>query len=212
MKLSRHSLLILVLLSSFLGVGLAVGQGSTRTIRYERNVPISKRLNATDTNVLVVKPFITPLAGDLSRESFEEEAKRVSQFDDIAIWQVSAARGELIDGGTWIRTIVNGQAVELVRRSAHSDSESTQFGHDGGTLMIGSVVVTAGVYPRFTAGERYLLFLSPGRTPGTMTFAMAFRLTPNGKLEAIELTDGTPLFTDSKFVGRSVADVLEVLR
>jgi hypothetical protein len=211
--LHRMLLVVSVSVAPIIGGTFAAGQGVTRTIRYQRNVPIAAQLTTGDTSVAVVKATFPPLTGNSGTESFEEEAKRVSQFPEIAIWQMSTKQGELIDNGAWIRTRVTGQAAEFMKAGSQAGpGSSLEFWHDGGTTTIGSVAVTAGVFPRFAEGQQYLVFLAPDREPGVKIFALGFRVDPNGNLAAMEWSDGRQISAESKLIGHNLSAMRTALK
>jgi hypothetical protein len=203
---------ITIATTSILGSASVGGQGTTRTIPYERGVPISARLVPSDTNVIVEKTLLSSHVSGRTHESFEQEVERWSVAQTIVLFVFSSTQGELTDDGAWVRSRFQGDATQFLKRPKQSTGSSIEFWHDGGTTTIGSVNVTAGVYPRFVVGERYLAFLAPDRARGTMALGLAFRVGASGYLEAMEWSDGTPLLLGSQVIGHSVSEVAAALK
>jgi hypothetical protein len=204
----------LVIVAVYIGtVGpvLAIGQAATRTIWYDRDVAIAGRLLPGDVDVVVKRLESKPFDGPPPvPETFAEEMRRVSAYETIAILKISDTQGQLIDGGTWVRTRLQAHATEFARRGSLVDSAGfVEFSQDGGRLQLGSVAVTVGTFAEFVAQQDYLVFL---RTSGGRTYAaLAFRVDSNRILQPVKRNDGTSIMAYSTLIGRSVPEVVAAL-
>ena len=202
-------LLVIGLVSHVFIEGL--GAQASRVIPFDRNVPIAERLRPTDTIVKVKKTGFPPLEGS-GRETFQEEIKRLGDYQTIAVLRVLNIDGQLVDGGTWVRTEVRSSVRDIVRdRLSAAQSGFIVMSHDGGQVRIKNTTVDAGVYPVFSPGQQYLVFLALDRRRNTLSPSGAFQLDQRGILRVIQNSDGTFILPNSNLIGRTGAEIQAAL-
>ena len=183
---------------------------STREIGYDPSHTIAERLRPGDSTVVVRKNATTPLIPAPGvEETFEQEIRRLANYETIATILVSGTQGAFSENGSWIRTRVDGQSTDLVKGgNLLAPAGSVQFWHDGGQLHLGSVKILAGNFPQFVAGQHYLVFLRTDQARNETYAALAFRVTDSGTLEGVLNSTGSRAWPlPSKIIGRSITDV-----
>lgn len=192
----------------------ACEQTSQRTIPYRSDRPIEERLQPGDTKVLVeMKLPPAPPGAPAATESFEQEIERLKRNEVIAVVRVSAAQGEIADRGTWVRTKVTGAIERAVRPTNTSTGESIEFSFPGGDARINSVDISTGKYPKFLAGEQYLVFLEkrPGTVSSLIWSGTAFRINAAGALQRVAISDGSEQSFPTNLYGRNISEVAGAL-
>lgn len=203
------ALLVIGLVSHVFIEGLAAQPG--RVIPFDRKVSIAERISSNDTTVKVRKTGFPPLEGS-GKETLQEEIQRLGDYETIAILHVLNVDGQLVDAGTWVRTEVRSTVRDLVRdRLAGAQNGFVVMSHDGGQVRIKNTIVDAGVYPLFSPGQQYLVFLALDRRRSTFSPSGAFRVDESGVLRAIQNSDGTLVLPNSNLIGRTGAEIQAAL-
>lgn len=195
------------------GTGCLFDVGQTRTITYDRKVPIAERLTIDDKDVFISKISSGPLKSNQETgESFDEEVDRLALAEAIAILRVTTAQSELIEGGTWVRTKITAEIQQAIKSSSETAmNRSVEFTVDGGTVQIGKVNVTAGSCPRFVPDEQYLVLLATDRSINGFYLDDAFHVNAQGVLERVKDNRGLTDSSRTKLVGRDVSSVAKAL-
>jgi len=210
-----NSMVIPLLTATFafnwFGSACPLAQQSQRSIPYKRDQAIADRLLPGDRAVVVYKETLPGLRAGSRNESFDEEVLRLRRAEAAAVVRVAAVQGELIDDGTWIRTHVSARVEQTVKAAPGRTADSVDFAFNGGTMRIGETVVTAGTFPKFAQGERYLVFLITDPGIAGLYPSLAYRINVQGVLEHIENGQGGTQSFKTNLVGRDVADVIQAL-
>ena len=182
-----------------------------RVIPFDRKVPIVERISPNDTTVVVKKFGFPPLVG-AAKETLQEEIQRLTDYQTIAILDVLTLDGQLVDDGTWVRTEVRAKVRAFARdRLAAAQGGFVTMSHDGGKVRIRNTVIDAGVYPVFSPGEQYLVFLAHDRVRNSLSPSGAFRVDQTGVLRAMQNSDGSLILPNSNLIGRNAAEIQESL-
>lgn len=186
----------------------ALAQVTARVISFDRKVPIAERLRQDDTSVVVKLNPTVPFVGS-ENETWQEEITRLNNYDTIAVVRVIGAVGELVDGGTWIRTQLRTEVTQLVKGDPSATPNGfARMSHDGGTVRVGRAIVSTDAYPVFVAGDQYLVFLAFDRARKTTYPSAAFRVDAKGILAPLTKADGSSILSNSKLVGRPIEEVV----
>ena len=192
--------MVVTLAIDSLGVGCVGLDAPQRTILYDERIPIAERLSPNDKQVVVIQRLTPGLVVDpTTYESFDDEISRLRDVDVIALVRIVKAEGELTDDGTWIRTRVTADVEHVVRsRSKTPFRNQIEFSFPGGTAKIRDTFVTAGIFPRYTPSNRYLVFLSTN--PSTFP-ELAFRIDAKGVVRPIVNSDGNEQVFKTNLIG-----------
>lgn len=205
-------LTIVAILSGFQGAA-SPDQTMPRTIRYDRALSISARLTVSDKRVTVLRSIPEDVAQRPVPETFEEETRRISAYDSIGLITISDVQGQLVEGGTWIRTRARGQIDQRLKSGSQlPQTGALEFWQDGGVTQIGSVSVSAEPYTALVPHHQYLMFLRTDIGRGTTYAALAYRVEPNGALREVRRSDGMSWSPDSTLVGRRVSEVAAAMK
>jgi hypothetical protein len=187
-------------------------QTQPRKILYSPRVPIADRLLPDDKAVLIYKEAPAPYVLDprAPRPTYEQEIQNMREGGDIiALVRVANVEGELIEQGTWIRTIVRAHINQLAQSNVDLKSgDSIEFTFSGGNTRISDVDVTAGSSPRFVQGEQYLVVLV---SRPRISLGSAFHVTPAGVLEPVKSITGVAQSFRTNLFGRNISEVLQAL-
>jgi len=211
-----HRFFIVSLLSAFGVIGVAAEcalvDTQQRTIIYDPDIAIADRLRPDDKDVVVVKRLLPPLTANPSTvRSFDEEISRLRRSETAAVVKVRDIRGDLSDQGTWIRTRITADIDRIIYSSGPPAGQSIEFGFAAGRTMVGAVTVTAGTFPQYKDGERYLVFLSTDPGIKGMFPSTAFHLSADGLLERLRDNRGEEQSTRTNLVGLNISDVVQAL-
>lgn len=212
-KRIRSFMVLMILCASTAGRPMAA-QPAGRAIPYDPHVPIAARLVPGDVLVLVQKALTTPFVpSPTASESFDAEIRRLAGYEAIATVSVSSTEGGLVDRGTWIRTRVDAQTIEVLKGGARfTPAGSVQFWHDGGKLQMDTVIVSAGVFPEFRDGRRYLVFLRTDQSTDAFYAARAYQIDASGRLESVVSSNGESAWPlPSNLSGRPLGEVASAL-
>lgn len=199
------------LLLAVVSAASAFGQATIRTIPFDRNMSITERLLPGDVNVVVSRgnPSRPPGPPD-HRESLELEIRRLSGYSTVAILEIADSQTEFADGDTWIRTRLRGHVTQVIKAGPLADQGGqAEFWEEGGRKQVGAVTVTAGIFPEFIVGDRYLVFLRADQ--GSTYAARAFRVSGIGIVEAMKRNDGSLIIPWSNLNGRDISEVTRAL-
>ena len=199
-----------LLIFLFIATGGACGQSAERTIPYRADAPIADRLQPGDRKVVVEMKLAEPV--EAKPESYEQEIQRLRRGEIIALVRVSGSKGEIADAGTWIRTAVNADVDRII----YADKQlapSIAFTYGGGSANIGAVEISTGKFPRFVEGAQYLVVLNTQRAaPSSLVWTgTAFRVSGEGVLQRIGLSDGSEQPLSTNLVGRHLDEVARAL-
>ena len=213
--ISRWPFAAVAITTLFVHEGSCFSQVPQRTIMYDPAVPIASRLLPGDGVVEVaMMKGPPPLTIDLPKsESFDQQVRRLSKYETIAVVRVSAVGGELTDDGAWTQTRVRAEVSQASGAGAAQAPGSTvEFTFRGGTTRIGTVTVTAGAFPIFVQNDRYLVFLYSDYTPRRTFYGMAYHIDARGILEPLKTNVGTVANYESGLPGRNASEVMRAFR
>lgn len=206
----RHVFFGLIAAISIEWLGSCVSaQNEQREMPYSPRTSIADRLLPSDKQVLVYKKPSEVYGPVGEAQTYEQEIKRLQQGDIIALVRVGTVHGELIDQGTWIRTNVIAQVERVVRNNVNRPlGQDVEFSISGGQTQIGSVEVTAGVFPRFNEGDQYLVILVEHPR---LSLTYALHVNAAGTLEPLKSNTGTEQSSRTHLIGKAVSQVMEAL-
>ena len=90
----------------------------------------------------------------------QEIARHVAEDDGIALVEVLAVDGALIDGDKWIRTTVTAAARNIIKNPSLFTNGRIELLFEGGVTRVNDVEIRAGDYPILHVGAQYLVFIT----------------------------------------------------
>jgi hypothetical protein len=183
------------------------------TVREINNAsPIPAQLLPSDQVVVVKKACctITDYVYFGDETPAQQIARFVRTFDGIAIVEIGAVEGTLIDGDKWIRTKVTGPVKTVLKNSALFPGDRFEFQYNDGLMKINGVEVQAGDYPILKTGSRFLVFIETNYTERWLAYAVD--VTDPRRVTRPQFANVDPANVPNVFNGMSLAEAQREIR
>jgi hypothetical protein len=204
------TILIGLLGIDWFGAGCVSWQTQPRRLLYNPQVAIAERLLPGDKEVFVYKESAGPDTPVPTDHTYEQEIQKLRLRDITALIRVNTVNADLVEKGTWIRTSISGSVEQLIPDNDEKQlSNALEFTFPGGSMRIKDVAVTAGSYPQFNQGERYLVSLV---TRPRVALVLAYHVDASGILRPMKSNSGSEQSFYTKLFGRNVSEVFEALK
>ncbi len=167
----------------------------------------------SDEIVIVQREF-----DDIDPEHFDTADEIVDQTTrwaaGIALVRFNRIDSVLVDGGTWIRTMMQANVRAVVKSTSRltlRKGQNIEVSINGGELKIGSVIVRTENVPRITARREYLIFIHAGAEELGLEMIRMPLQVDHGKLASTAQTRGYDRVIDP-LNGQDMASVLQRIK
>lgn len=202
-------------------------QDDARTITRPNGTSIRALLKPTDKLVVVTEisgpPLEIKFANDQERAQYELDILS-NQQTAVLLARVNNVASRFDQGESWISSEITFDLIEVVKQgtvpiygnwgNATIDTVSRRLtlNQDGGELLIGTTVVSAGDFALWEVGRTYLLSLAFVSEPRQAALGVVYRIGTNQELESQLRSRGSRTRSLRGLRGRLLIEILNPLR